>query len=181
MYDLGELKLVKSVDMAFYNGNIRRSFFVIQLSSDGIAFTDALTDTSSGTTTALENYDFTDLKARYVKIIGNGNSQSLWNSITETRINWNNISSGVNTIPANHLTLSPNPFYGDILTVELENRGSQSCKVQISDMNGKLLYTKNILPTANKILLNDIRLTAGVYTITVATNNIQQAGKLLVR
>jgi poly(beta-D-mannuronate) lyase len=41
---------------------------------------------SSGTTTQPETYDFADVAARYVRILGHGNSQNTWNSITEVDI-----------------------------------------------------------------------------------------------
>jgi poly(beta-D-mannuronate) lyase len=45
-----------------------------------------LSGQSSGTTTALQPFDFPDVPARYVRIVGHGNSQSDWNSLTEVDI-----------------------------------------------------------------------------------------------
>ena len=41
---------------------------------------------SSGTTKNLQTFDFPDVQARYVRIVGYGNSQNNWNSITEISI-----------------------------------------------------------------------------------------------
>ena len=41
---------------------------------------------SSGTSLAPETFDFPDAPARYLRIVGHGNSTSLWNSYTEVEI-----------------------------------------------------------------------------------------------
>ena len=40
----------------------------------------------SGTTTALQPYALTPTQARYVRVLGYGNTQNLWNSVTEVKI-----------------------------------------------------------------------------------------------
>lgn len=88
-YDLGALKQVGSVQIAFYQGNTRRAFFSVQTSTDGVNFQDALVRvTSSGISSNLEIFDFPDVLARYVKIIGHGNSASVWNSWTEVFVDY---------------------------------------------------------------------------------------------
>ena len=85
-YDLGSTRTVAFVKIAFYNGNTRTSTFDVQTSPDGSAWTTRSSRTSSGTTTALETFDFTDVSARYVRILGHGNSVNLWNSYTEVEV-----------------------------------------------------------------------------------------------
>lgn len=86
-YDLGRAELVQSVAIAFYLGNARTSTFDVQLSSDNVSWQTVLTNAiSSGATLNLETFDFADFPARYVRIVGHGNSQSLWNSYTEVAI-----------------------------------------------------------------------------------------------
>jgi len=48
---------------------------------------------SSGTTVELEEYDFADVAGRYVRIVGHGNSESDWNSITEVEIHGRAVTS----------------------------------------------------------------------------------------
>jgi len=81
--DLGIQKLICSVDIAWYLGNQRQNNFVISVSSNGTTFNNIFTGRSSGNTLSPENYDFSDVNARYVKITVNGNTQSQWASITE--------------------------------------------------------------------------------------------------
>jgi hypothetical protein len=86
-YDLGATRTVSYVKIAFYNGNTRTSTFDIQTSdSSSGPWTTRSSRTSSGTTTALETFDFTDVSARYVRILGHGNSQNTWNSYTEVEV-----------------------------------------------------------------------------------------------
>jgi len=85
-FDLGSTRTVTSVRIAFYNGNLRTSSFDVQTSPDGTTWTNRGAFTSSGTTTALETFNSTDAAARYVRILGHGNSVNLWNSYTEVEI-----------------------------------------------------------------------------------------------
>lgn len=86
-YDLGRYDLVESVDIAFHQGNTRVAIFDVLLSNDGLAWRTALaSNVSSGTTLALQNFDFADWPARYVRLVGHGNSVNNFNSFTEVVI-----------------------------------------------------------------------------------------------
>jgi hypothetical protein len=85
--DLGLVQTICSVDIGWYNGDTRQNNFAISVSADGTTFTDVFTGKSSGTITQIENYDFQDIDARYVKITVNGNTQNNWASITEIAVN----------------------------------------------------------------------------------------------
>lgn len=85
-YDLQAQRMVGKVKIAWHNGSSRRSRFDIQVSADGKAFTTVYSGQSSGTTNARETYDFTDVSARHVRIVGHGNSSNLWNSVTEAEV-----------------------------------------------------------------------------------------------
>jgi len=86
-YDLGRTQLVSGVSIAFYLGNTRTTSFDVLVSNDNTNWQTMLLNTgSSGTTTNLEWFDFADVAARYVRIVGHGNSVSAWNSLTEVMI-----------------------------------------------------------------------------------------------
>lgn len=85
-YDLGSETPLRSVSIAWYKGNERKETFDIVTSNDGKAWETRFSGKSSGANWNLENYSIGDVSARYVRIIGYGNSVSLWNSITEVRI-----------------------------------------------------------------------------------------------
>lgn len=86
-WDLGDVYLVRSLALAFYLGDQRASLFDLQSSLDGVTFAPLLSGRqSSGTTLQLETFDFPDLNTRYLRYVGQGNSQSLWNSLTEMSV-----------------------------------------------------------------------------------------------
>ncbi len=93
-FNLGGAKKVAFVKIAFYNGAARASRFDVLTSSDGTNFTSARSGvTSSGTTTALETFDFPDVSgATHVRIVGHGNTVNAWNSYTEVEI-WGTAST----------------------------------------------------------------------------------------
>ncbi|WP_415907786.1 polysaccharide lyase family 7 protein [Oleiharenicola sp. Vm1] len=92
-FDLGPSQTVSYVKIAWYQGNTRTENFEIRVSSDGLAFTTVWSGNSSGTTTNFETYDFTDTPARYVRIVGHGNSSGNgWNSVSECEV-WGIVGS----------------------------------------------------------------------------------------
>ncbi|MGH1384660.1 polysaccharide lyase family 7 protein [Kordia sp.] len=88
-YDLGSVKSVSSVKLAFYKGNQRKAYFKIRVgttTSNLQTIVDKKTTGSSGNTNNLETYTFNAVNVRYVRISCFGNSSSAWNSITEAEI-----------------------------------------------------------------------------------------------
>jgi hypothetical protein len=91
-YDLGTTRTVGHVSIAVYNGNARRNRFDLQVSSDGINWTAAVSNAlTSGTTTLEQVQDFADVQARYVRYVGHGatlnaGGTSTFNSVTELSI-----------------------------------------------------------------------------------------------
>jgi hypothetical protein len=85
-YDLGSMVTVNRVQIAFYLGDQRTQAFDIQVSADGSSWATVFSGHSSGTTTGLQSFDFPNVSARYVRIVGHGNSQNDWNSLTEVAI-----------------------------------------------------------------------------------------------
>lgn len=84
---LDNTSTVSGVNIAFYNGTVRRTFFDILTSTDGSNWVSAATGLqSSGASNALESFTFTPRSAKHVRIVGHGNSASAWNSLTEVRI-----------------------------------------------------------------------------------------------
>ena len=91
---------VTGVDIAFYNGNIRRSIFDILVGTDGVNWTTVASGLqSSGTSLAFESFNFTARTAKYVRIVGHGNSSNTWNSYTEVKIK--------TAQPSQQITLTP--------------------------------------------------------------------------
>jgi len=108
-FDLGATQTVGSVKIAWYNGNQRRSSFDLQTSDDGTSWTTVYNGQSSGSTLALEDYPTVEKAGRYVRVLGHGNSESLWNSISEVEIYTSAVSGGG---PLTGLRLLVDPVLG---------------------------------------------------------------------
>ncbi|SEK57473.1 Fibronectin type III domain-containing protein [Aquimarina amphilecti] len=95
-YDLGTIKTISSVKIAWFKGDEREAYFKIRVGNSTSSLTtvfDAKTIGSSGITEGLETFDFEDVDVRYVRISSFGNSKNSWNSIIETEIYGNDEDS----------------------------------------------------------------------------------------
>jgi len=112
-YDLGSVKSVSSVKLAFYKGNQRKAYFKIRVgtsTSNLQTVVNKKSSGSSGNTNGLETYSFNAVNVRYVRISCFGNSSSSWNSITETEIYGTNGTppGGNGDSPGDNLGLTSN-------------------------------------------------------------------------
>lgn len=173
MYDLGEVKQVKSVELAFFNGAARKAFFKIQLSTSITDTTDIFNGESSGTTAGLEKYEFTPANARYVKIVGYGNSQSLWNSITETRIDFDEYGTAIeNPVSGDDYIVFPNPFNGNSINIKLSNKFTADEVITISDISGRNVYQQKIQSTNQQIKIENLSLQEGIYILRLKNSSL---------
>ncbi|WNG29095.1 carbohydrate-binding protein [Cystobacter fuscus] len=85
-YDLGSLKSMQGVAIAWHEGNLRANTFMISVSPDGMSYTPVYSGTSTGTTTAAETYTFSTLTSRRLRITFQGNTLNEWASIAEARV-----------------------------------------------------------------------------------------------
>jgi hypothetical protein len=85
-HDLGTPQAISQVLIAWYRGDLRTAGFTIQVSTDAAIWTDVFNGRSSGSTLGLQPYDIADVTAQYVRIVGHGNTENMWNSITEVEI-----------------------------------------------------------------------------------------------
>jgi beta-glucanase (GH16 family) len=116
-YDLGSVQTVGYVKIAFYSGNTRQARFDLQTSTDGISWSNALTNaTSSGTTTSEQTFDFADRSARYVRYLGHGNSVNTWNSLYEVSLFATCGGPTTPTPPPARVTPTPTPTSGSPVT-----------------------------------------------------------------
>lgn len=86
MFDLGKIQNIQSVKMAFYRGDQRKTFFKILTGKTASDLTGRYNGVSSGQTNNFETFNIQDIEARYIKIVGLGNSVNEWNSLTEVKI-----------------------------------------------------------------------------------------------
>jgi len=85
--ELDSVSKVKKIGFAFYSGNKRDTFFKVDVSLDGITWTEVFNGQSpSDDRTAELRYFYesdTGIDAKYVRFTGYGNSKNGWNNITE--------------------------------------------------------------------------------------------------
>lgn len=90
IFDLGSIKELDKIYIAYYSGSSRKAYFKVEVSEDGENFTTVIADgESSGETDEFESYELGGVRGRYVKIYGLGNNSSAsasWNSISELAI-----------------------------------------------------------------------------------------------
>jgi hypothetical protein len=110
-FDLGATKSVQFIKIAWYQGDTRTTTFDV-LASDSISgpWTTLINrSVSSGTSTSFETSDFADINARYVRIVGHGNSSGNgWNSITEVQV-WG-VGSTAGQVAAPVFTPAPGTY-----------------------------------------------------------------------
>ncbi|MCX2842003.1 discoidin domain-containing protein [Microbulbifer thermotolerans] len=93
-YDLGKNYIVKDVQIAFYKGDQRTATIEIQVSSDGNTWESLFYGDQPSKTLDLQIFDVDDTEARYVRIVGYGNTSNNWNSFTEVAISASEVASG---------------------------------------------------------------------------------------
>jgi hypothetical protein len=86
--DIGSVKLICSVDIAWYRGNLRQYTFDIRVwSTPNQQWVTVYAARSSGTTASFENYDIANINGRYVAITVKGNTENNYASISEIDVN----------------------------------------------------------------------------------------------
>lgn len=85
-FDLGGITNLDRIDTAWYKGDQRTSYFDVLTSTNGNSWTPAVSGGQSQGSTNYGSNDLGDVSARYVRVEGNGNSSSSWNSLLEAKI-----------------------------------------------------------------------------------------------
>ncbi|MDZ4702095.1 MAG: discoidin domain-containing protein [Rhodothermales bacterium] len=92
-YALSDEATLSSVGIAWHKGESRQAVFDLLASVDGENWTALLEDAlSSGLRKTLEYYDFPDIRARYVRIVGHGTTVNDATSITEASLSIDSLS-----------------------------------------------------------------------------------------
>ena len=91
LYDLGKTVQLSHLNIAFFKGDQRNYSIEILISKDGTNWITIFDGLSSGNTAVFEKYPIGE-NARFIKIVGNGNSNETfnnWTNITEVEIYMN--------------------------------------------------------------------------------------------
>ncbi|MDB5257371.1 MAG: hypothetical protein JWM14_2066 [Chitinophagaceae bacterium] len=163
---------ISGVQIAFYSGNARQSIFDVQLSQDGLIWTNALTNVrSSGTSLALETFTFATQSAKYLRVLGHGNTVNAWNSYTEVKILTgeppvNQLPSVAITAPTNNASFNA-PASITITATAADVDGSVS---KVDFYNGSTLLGSDV---TSPYSYSWTAVAIGSYSITaVATDNL---------
>lgn len=113
-YDLGSIRTVDDLSIGFYKGSERYTYFEIQLSTDNNYWTTVFNGVQPGKTNSQQTINVTDSPARYVRIVGQGNTANDWVSLTEVDINTlgavqSSSSQSVSSVPTSSAAASSSP------------------------------------------------------------------------
>ena len=92
-YDLGERFNIESIDIAFFNGDQRSAEFEVQTSDDASDWQTVFNGLQPQSTLEQQNISLISSAARFVQIVGYGNTSNSWNSIAEVDINTSDIDA----------------------------------------------------------------------------------------
>lgn len=186
-FDLGSVTTVSSMSLAWYDGDNRTSTFDVQLSKNGSKWSTVLSGaTSSGTTLSPEAYDFAKGSARYVRVVGHGNSSadsSEWTSVTEATVSGSTTDDpppqtpgpgGVETPPGAILVEDQSSEY------TIESGGSAS-EPKVYDCQGNTIQGGVVIEADHVVLQNcyvDAQQQYGIYSdnntnVTIQNNDIK--------
>lgn len=159
---LGTPEFVTGVDISFFSGDTRASKFDIQLSNDDVIFTTVASNLhSSGKSLLAETFNIIPQQAKFVRIIGRGNTQSLWNSYTEIRANLGALTGVENGLSSENLVY-PNPTSQYLFVKE------NVTKIELINICGEKQLFENVNDKVNISNLD-----AGIYLVKIFTNSNQ--------
>ncbi len=85
--ELPDVYEVDSIQLAIHQGDKRKQRFELFASMDGVEYQLMRNSETSGTRLGFESFTFAAKEAKFLRIFGNMNSTSEWNSITGVRVN----------------------------------------------------------------------------------------------
>ena len=139
--DLGSIKTICSLGIAWYKGDARHYNFDISVSKDGNAYTKAFSGTSTGKTSQIENNTFREIDGRYIKVTVNGNSENDWASITEMRVD--GLINSPSTATGQLSSSSPSSPSQMILSTNNTNTSNHTASIGPLISNGSTIINKN--------------------------------------
>lgn len=184
-YELCSVSTISSIDIAFNNGTAKVYYFDIEVSNDGVNYTQVYSGQSSGTTVSLENFDFADVSTTNVRIVANGNSGRPSGNfdITEVQINISGLAKKSSALSVDNNSLDKSVLYPNPLSVGkqffINTTGfSENTVMTVYDLTGKLITTEFVGKT-NEYKSN-VSLSKGVYIILLTDGVFSKTQKLIV-
>ncbi len=178
---------VSHLELSFLLGQQRNSYFDIKASKDSITWQPVLTNAFScdfsGNTHV---FDFPETESlieySYIQLVGQGNSQDLWNSFSEIRI------FGTPQFNELNIAIYPNPAW-DFINVRIEDPSNTpddpiyaSRLIRIMDITGMIVFEDFLDPGENRmhIRIDQIPLIPGVYIVQLVLDYLTMTSQKLV-
>ena len=159
VFELDGAYRVDSMTISFLDGDARFSYFEIEISTNGVDFTPVADNLSNSKTTNNEEAFDINASGTFIKIIGNGNSVNLWNSITEVNFYGEATLITSATQTAEVISIYPNPTSGLVYF-------SEQINYQIIDALG------NVITEGQGENVDISSVAAGLYFVKLTNQSI---------
>lgn len=146
---------LKGIKIAFKRGNMRVTYFDVEVSLDGVDWQKVISDgQSNGLQTPLELFSFSEVGAKYIRIVAQGNADNAQNHYTEVELVYGNANTNASRIEAEDYSQA------------------QSVTKYISDDCQSLLAIDAIKDSYASYKITNT--TEAIYIINIRLNAIQQ-------
>ncbi|MCK5824880.1 MAG: discoidin domain-containing protein [Ichthyobacteriaceae bacterium] len=172
-----EMQTIKTVSVAYPKADDRTYTFSIQVSEDGVAYTE-VEAVEMLSQTEEKIFDITDVDARYVRFVGAGNSTNAWNKFSEVVIE-SDLALSSNKYVVSSLDVSPNPSVNGSFMISATDLGKDAT-VTVLSITGKVVYSAKVNTTSNVIAV-DANLNAGIYIVQLVDGEKVKVQKLIVK
>lgn len=164
--DLGSIKTICGISIAWYKGDVRQSFFTISTSRNGVNYSNVFQGNSSGHSRQFENYKIQSTDGRYVKIIVSRNTQNTWASISEITI------FGLNLSPNPPPSVNHPPIISNVTGISTPEGKAIAIPIIVSDpdQGDSAMITNKSAPAHGKLTLGPTQ-NSFVYTSTSGTQD----------
>ncbi len=182
-YELSGMDEVRYLQASFYKGDSRKAFFEVQISNDQVNWVKIEENLeSAGVTEGFQNFDIANVDAKYVRIVGYGNSENDWNSINEIKIYGIPEALKAGTTTKKELKAYPNPTAGNI-NLDLRDISFNQGAIHVYNMAGALVYKKeNILPYQATEEINLEEKPNGIYIVKFNSDrNTEYISKIILQ
>ncbi len=95
-FDLGSAQNIIDVNIGFHRGDVRKADIDIQISTNGVEWQTVFSGSQPQYSLDEQSFDISGSVARYVRLLGYGNEENNWNSITSVRIQTHDIQEWLN-------------------------------------------------------------------------------------
>tara|TARA_R110001606_G_scaffold398008_1_gene576023 strand:+ start:3597 stop:6137 length:2541 start_codon:yes stop_codon:yes gene_type:complete len=183
VYDLGGAYDLELVDFASTNGKTYKlQIWVSTTGTEVSDFTNAFP--SSGDLISNSDGTFKSFilptvatAVKYVKIIGNGQASSTWNTITEIEFYKTKTLSVKNDALTDEFIVYPNPTSNQ-LNIKIGNRAIS--QIQLFNVNGRKVLENKINTQKSEINVDVSKLAKGAYFVIISDNNNSKTTKTVL-